>query len=84
MVLESLIGLVACLPMGMGQVSSVVLTAEAGQTLHKGEEPGYFQFGGSDFVMVFERASNVQLISQPGVHGKQGSWIGNAHPYGMK
>ena len=83
-VIDSPIGLVACLPMGMAQVSSVVITAEAGQTLHKGEELGYFQFGGSDFVMVFERASNVQLVSQPSVHYNQGSWIGHASPYAMK
>ena len=82
-VIDSPIGLVACLPMGMAQVSSVVITAEVGQTLHKGEELGYFQFGGSDFVMVFERASNVQLICQPHIHYRQGSWIGNAYPYAM-
>ena len=79
-VIESPIGLVACLPMGMAQVSSVVITAEVGTTLHKGEELGYFQFGGSDFVMVFERRSNAQLINQPGVHYNQGTWIGNAYP----
>ncbi len=83
-VIDSPIGLVACLPMGMAQVSSVVITAEEGKTLHKGEELGYFQFGGSDFVMVFERASNVQLITQPNVHYNQGSWIGTAHPYSMR
>jgi phosphatidylserine decarboxylase precursor len=83
-VIDSPIGLVACLPMGMAQVSSVVITAEVGQTLHKGEELGYFQFGGSDFVMVFERTSNVQLISQPHIHYNQGSWIGNAYPYAMQ
>ena len=82
-VIDSPIGLVACLPMGMAQVSSVVITAEVGQTLHKGEELGYFQFGGSDFVMVFERASNVQLISQPHIHYNQGSCIGNAYPYAV-
>ncbi len=82
-VIDSPIGLVACLPMGMAQVSSVVITAEQGVTLHKGEELGYFQFGGSDFVMVFERASNVQLINQPNVHYSQGTWIGNAYPYSM-
>jgi phosphatidylserine decarboxylase len=83
-VIDSPIGLVACLPMGMAQVSSVVITAEVGVTLHKGEELGYFQFGGSDFVMVFERSSNVQLITQPNVHVQQGSWIGTAFPYAMK
>ncbi len=81
-IIDSPIGLVACLPMGMAQVSSVVITAEVGVTLHKGEELGYFQFGGSDFVIVFERASNVQLISQVNVHVQQGTWIGNAYPYG--
>ena len=80
-VLDSPIGLVACLPIGMAQVSSVVMTAEVGVTLHKGEELGYFQFGGSDFVLVFERSSNVQLVVPAGVHVNQGSWIGNASPY---
>ena len=83
-VIDSPIGLVACLPMGMAQVSSVVLTAEVGVTLHKGEGLGYFQFGGSDFVMVFERASNVRLIGQPTVHVQQGTWIGNAVPCSMR
>lgn len=83
-VLNSPIGLVACLPIGMGQVSSVVITAEVGKTLHKGEELGYFQFGGSDFIMVFERACNVQLIARQNVHYNQGSGIGNAHPYPLK
>lgn len=79
-VLESPVGLVACLPMGMAQVSSVVITAEVGVTLRKGEELGYFQFGGSDFVMVFERATSAQLTGQPGVHVQQGSAIGFAFP----
>jgi hypothetical protein len=30
--------------------------------------------------MVFERASNVQLICRPNVHYQQGSPIGNAFP----
>ena len=79
-VIDSPIGLVACLPVGMAFVSSVVITAEVGKTLHKGEELGYFQFGGSDFVMVFERRGNVQLICQPSVHYNQGSLIGTASP----
>ncbi|MCI5222808.1 MAG: phosphatidylserine decarboxylase, partial [Candidatus Electrothrix sp. AR4] len=83
-VIDSPIGLVACLPMGMAQVSSVVITAEEGVTLQKGEELGYFQFGGSDWVIVFERASNVQLIAQPNVHYNQGTWIGNAYPYSIR
>lgn len=79
-VLESPLGLVACVPVGMGPVSSVVITAEVGVTLRKGEELGYFQFGASDFVMVFERAANVQLTARPDVHYRQGACVGNAFP----
>jgi len=78
-VIDSPVGLVACLPVGMGMVSSVVITAEVGKNLHKGEGLGYFQFGGSDFVMVFERNSHVELICQPNLHYKQGSRIGTFH-----
>ena len=81
-VIESEIGLVAVLPMGMAQVSSVVLTAEEGVTLQKGEEISYFQFGGSDIVMVFERASNVCFSAQQGVHHCVGRAIAKAYPVG--
>ena len=83
-VIGSPFGLVACLPMGMAQVSSVTITAETGVTLRKGEELGYFKFGGSDFVLCFERSSNVQITTQPNVHVQQGTCIGNAYPYSMK
>lgn len=78
-VLESPHGLVACIPVGMGHVSSVVVTAAVGMSLHKGEEMGYFQFGGSDFVMVFERRCNVELTCRSEVHYVQGSAIGRLH-----
>lgn len=75
-VLQTSHGLVACLPVGMAQVSSVVITAEIGRRLQKGEEMGYFQFGGSDFVMVFEDRCKAQLECQKGAHYFQGSAIG--------
>lgn len=79
-VIDSPIGLVAILPMGMAQVSSVVMTAEVGSVLHKGEEISYFQFGGSDIVMVFEAGSNVSFTAQPGVHYKVGTKLAEAYP----
>ena len=75
-VLDTAAGLIACLPVGMAQVSSVVITAEVGARLRKGEEMGYFQFGGSDFVMVFEGSSAVALETMPGEHVQQGRRIG--------
>ena len=79
-VLDTAIGLVAVLPIGMAQVSSVILTAEVGKTLRKGEELSYFQFGGSDIILVFEAKSNVSLTAQLQTHYKMGNRIGIAYP----
>ncbi len=79
-VLDSPIGLVAVLPIGMSQVSSVVMTAEVGVTVRKGEELSYFQFGGSDVIVLFEAKSNVSITAQIGVHYKMGTRIGQAFP----
>jgi len=103
LVLETEIGKVAILPMGMAQVSSVVfVTPEAegskpimltprekngldydqqvallnekianelvGKQLSKGEMFSFFQFGGSDCVVVFERKANVNVTATVGVH----------------
>lgn len=76
-VLDTPVGLVACLPVGMAQVSSVVITAEVGSCIRKGEELGYFQFGGSDFVMVFERGAQLTLHCQPEQHFLQGALVGH-------
>ena len=51
--------LVAVLPIGMGPISSVNLTPEVGARLHKGDEFGYFMFGGSDIVMLFQNKKAV-------------------------
>jgi hypothetical protein len=69
------VGLVAILPIGMAQVSSVNLTAEKGATLTKGEEFGYFLFGGSDIVMLFQNPT-LKLDAQVGTHYLQGQKMG--------
>ncbi|OYU94583.1 MAG: phosphatidylserine decarboxylase [Bacteroidetes bacterium B1(2017)] len=79
-VIETPIGLVAVLPIGMAQVSSVILTAEEGVTLRKGEELSYFQFGGSDIILLFEACSNVSISAQANTHYKMGTKIGKAYP----
>ncbi len=73
-IIESPLGLVAVLPIGMGQVSSVNLTAQVGATLAKGEEFGYFAFGGSDIIIMFE-ADKVKVTAQIGTHYNQGKAI---------
>lgn len=77
LVIDSPVGLVAVLPIGMGQVSSVNLLPEAGAELVKGQEFGFFLFGASDIVILFE-ADRVKLTAAVGSHYKQGVQIGHA------
>lgn len=76
-VIDSPLGWVAVLPIGMAQVSSVNLTVEVGTALAKGEEFGFFSFGGSDIVTLFE-AGRVHLDAKVGAHYNQGRRIGYA------
>jgi phosphatidylserine decarboxylase precursor len=56
-------GLVAILPIGMSQVSSVNFedTVKVGATVNKGDMLGYFLFGGSDFVLLFQNNVDFTL-----------------------
>jgi phosphatidylserine decarboxylase len=69
------LGLVAVLPIGMGPISSVNLTPEVGARLQKGDEFGYFMFGGSDIVMLFQN-KKVVLNAEIGKKYLQGQRIG--------
>ena len=56
-------GLVAILPIGMSQVSSVKLedSVKVGASVEKGDPLGYFLFGGSDIVMLFQKVVQFEL-----------------------
>ncbi len=58
-------GLVAVMPIGMSQVSSVNFSKglKVGDKVKKGDELGYFLFGGSDFVLVFQKEAGFKLTS---------------------
>jgi phosphatidylserine decarboxylase len=55
------VGLVAVIPVGMAQVSSVNMTATVGSNLLKGDEFGYFLFGGSDIIVLFQEEAKAQI-----------------------
>lgn len=76
-IMESAVGFVALLPIGMGHVSSVNLTVEKGVSLTKGQEFGYFCYGGSDMVMLFQ-AGRVNFTANCNTHYKQGEKIATA------
>lgn len=56
------IGDVAVMPIGMGQVSSVNFeeNVKVGKHVNKGDPLGYFLFGGSDCVMIFQNPKKVK------------------------
>jgi len=74
------IGIVAVLPIGMCQVSSVSMIATPGATLEKGEEFGYFQFGGSDIIMLFQKGvvPKQNLIRDGKAYNHYGMQVGTA------
>ncbi|ULC60823.1 phosphatidylserine decarboxylase [Flaviramulus sp. BrNp1-15] len=55
---EGDMGIVAIIPIGMCQVSSVHMTAIPGSTVSKGDEFGFFKFGGSDIILLFQEGKS--------------------------
>jgi phosphatidylserine decarboxylase len=64
------IGLMAFTAVGMSDVSSCIIGVQPGQHVGKGDELGYFQFGGSTHCLVFRPGAietvYVQTIPLPG------------------
>ncbi|MBL6935408.1 MAG: phosphatidylserine decarboxylase [Alphaproteobacteria bacterium] len=58
-------GLVALIPMGMAQVSSVNFedNVKVGNTLKKGDMIGNFLFGGSDFIILFQEKAGFEITA---------------------
>ena len=59
-------GLVAVLPIGMSQISSCNWedSVKVGAKVQKGDPMGYFLFGGSDIVMVFQSCVDVEFLCE--------------------
>ncbi|UCE27104.1 MAG: phosphatidylserine decarboxylase, partial [Candidatus Coatesbacteria bacterium] len=58
-------GLVALIPMGMAQVSSVNFEddVQVDNVRNKGDMLGNFLFGGSDFIMLFQEEAEFKLTA---------------------
>ena len=77
------LGLVAVLPIGMAQVSSVVLNnlIKVGESVEKGQEISNFAFGGSDVVMVFQKKAGLTVNSfPPAEHFNMGNKLAVGNP----
>ena len=71
-------GLVALIPMGMAQVSSVNFEDDVnvGTAHEKGDMLGNFLFGGSDFVMLFQESAGFEMTATSGNHILMGEKYG--------
>jgi len=48
------VGLVCVMPVGITEISSVTIAVKEGQQVAKGEELGYFSYGGSSMALLFQ------------------------------
>lgn len=80
-ILDTEYGLVAILPIGMSQVCSCNWEKglKKGKYVAKGDPMGYFLFGGSDIVMIFQ--SSIQVNSLLKRQGNSFSHILMGEPY---
>jgi len=51
---DPVIGMVCVIPVGMTEISSITFKVNVGDTLKKGDELGYFSYGGSSLCIVFQ------------------------------
>ena len=85
-IMNTPIGWVATLPMGMAQVSLVTPTASPGSFLGKGAEFSAFGMGGSDMVILFQKEANVNVFWERTAagaftHKLQGQAFATATPF---
>jgi len=75
------IGLMVIMPIGMAEVSSCVLgdKIKEGYRVRKGEELGYFQYGGSTYVLVFRPGVIKKFNVKEGADTKMGQAIAVAN-----
>jgi phosphatidylserine decarboxylase len=52
---DSALGMVCVIPIGITEISSVTINVEPGDKLKKGDELGYFSYGGSSLALVFQK-----------------------------
>jgi phosphatidylserine decarboxylase len=66
------IGLMCLIPVGMAEVSSCVVTVSENERVRKGDQIGYFQFGGSTHCLVFRAGVISQFAAQAIPQGDNG------------
>jgi len=65
-------GVVALIPVGMGEVSSINITTKMNKFVKKGDEIGHFAYGGSTIVVLFENNKLKNTFVKVNQHIKMG------------
>lgn len=67
------LGMLCVIPVGMAEVSSCIVTVKPGDQVKKGQQIGYFQFGGSTHCVVFKRNAIAEFATEAIPQGQYGS-----------
>jgi phosphatidylserine decarboxylase len=59
------LGTVCVVPIGLTEVSSVELFVKEGDSVKKGDQLGWFSFGGSSFAIVFQPGAIKEILVKP-------------------
>lgn len=65
---DPVIGEMACVFVGMAEVSSCQIVVRPGDEVRKGDELGFFQFGGSTYCLLFQRGVIERFVPKPPWH----------------
>lgn len=64
------LGMVCVIPIGLTEVSSLDCFVKQGDRVKKGDQLGWFSFGGSSFALVFQRGAIKELLVKPPATGR--------------
>jgi len=64
------LGIVCVVPIGLTEVSSLSLMVKTGDKVKKGDQMGWFSFGGSSFAVVFQPKAIRKFLVLPPEHGR--------------
>jgi phosphatidylserine decarboxylase len=57
---DPVIGMVCVIPIGITEISSVTISVRPGDAIEKGQELGWFSYGGSSMCLVFQPGAIAQ------------------------
>ncbi len=59
------IGMICVIPIGITEISSISIQVKTGQRVKKGDELGYFSYGGSSMALVFQPGAIKKFTVSP-------------------